>query len=187
MNKVIHRVLSHLEAPTPLDSGDISGDSTDFSSINGPLRAVKGTEKRDESHVGLTRHCGKSAFTMNKVIHHILSHLEAPTPLDRGDILVDLTDFSSINWPLRAVKGTEERDESHVDLTRHCGKFAVTMNKVLHRVYFTLKHPRRWIEVIFSMTRLTFPQLTGPCVRSKGLRSAMNRTITSPELSASSQ
>jgi hypothetical protein len=66
-----------------------------------------------------------------------LSHLEAPTPLDRGDISGDLTDFSSINGPLRAVKGTEERDESHVDLTRHCGNFAVTMNKVLHRVYLT--------------------------------------------------
>jgi len=81
-----------------------------------------------------------------------LSHLEAPTPLDRGDISCDLTDFSSINGPLRAVKGTEERDESHVHLTRHCGKSAVTMNKVIHRVYLTWKRPRRWIEVIFSVT-----------------------------------
>jgi len=40
-----------------------------------------------------------------------LSPLEAPTPLDRGDIFGDLADFSSINGPLRAVKGTEERDE----------------------------------------------------------------------------
>jgi hypothetical protein len=46
-----------------------------------------------------------------------------------------LTDFSSINGPLRAVKGTEERVETHADLTRHCGKSAVTtMNTVLHRV-----------------------------------------------------
>ena len=57
--------------------------------------------------------------------------------MDRGDISGDLSDFSSINGPLRAVKGTEERDESHVDLTRYCGKSAVAMNKVLHRVYLT--------------------------------------------------
>jgi len=44
--------LRLLEATTPLDRGDISGDLTDFLSINGPLRAVKGTEKRDE-HVYL--------------------------------------------------------------------------------------------------------------------------------------
>jgi hypothetical protein len=81
-----------------------------------------------------------------------LSHLKAPTPLDRGDISGDLTDFSSINRPLRAVKGTEERDESHVDLNRHCGKSAVTINKVIHLVYLTWKHPRRWIEVIFPVT-----------------------------------
>jgi hypothetical protein len=49
-----------------------------------------------------------------------LSHLEAPTPLDRGDISGGLTDFSSMNGPLRAVKGNEERHELHIDLTRHC-------------------------------------------------------------------
>ena len=73
-------------------------------------------------------------------------------PLDRGDISGDLTDISSINRPLRAVKGTEERDELHVDLTRHCGTSAVTKNKDIHRVYLTWKHPRRWIEVIFPVT-----------------------------------
>ena len=81
-----------------------------------------------------------------------LCHLEAPTPLDRGDISGDLTDFSSINGHLRAVKGTEERDESHAKLTRHCGKSHATMNKVLHRIYLTWKHPRHWIEVIFLVT-----------------------------------
>ena len=55
-------------------------------------------------------------------------------PLDRGDISCDLTEFSSINGFLRAVKETEERDESHVNLTRHCDKSAVTMNTVIHRV-----------------------------------------------------
>ena len=72
--------------------------------------------------------------------------------MDRGDISGDLGDLPKINGPLRAVKGTEERDESHVDLTRHCVKYSVTMNKVLHRVYLTWKHPRRWIEVIFPVT-----------------------------------
>jgi hypothetical protein len=108
--------LSHLEAPTPLDRGDISGDLSDFSSINGPLHAVKGTEERDKSHVDLTRHCCESAFTMNKVIHRVYLTWKFP-PLDRGDVSGDLTYFSSINGPLRAVKGTEECDESRVDLT----------------------------------------------------------------------
>ena len=58
-----------------------------------------------------------------------LSHLEALTPLDRGDISVDLTDFSSINGLLRAVKGAEERGEPDDDLIRHCGKSAFSMNK----------------------------------------------------------
>jgi len=37
-----------------LDRGDISGDLTDFSSINGSLGAVKGSEKRNLSHDKLT-------------------------------------------------------------------------------------------------------------------------------------
>jgi len=41
---------------------------------------------------------------------------------------------------MRAFKGTKERDESHVDLTRHCGKSAVAMSKVLHCVYLNWKH-----------------------------------------------
>jgi hypothetical protein len=81
-----------------------------------------------------------------------LSHLEAPTPLSRGDISGDLTDISSINGHLHAVKGSEERDKSHVDLTRNCGKSAVTMNTVIHVVYLIWKHPRRCIEVISQVT-----------------------------------
>jgi hypothetical protein len=38
------------------------------------------------------------------------------TPLDRGGISGDLTDFSFTNGVVRAVKGTEEGNESHVDL-----------------------------------------------------------------------
>jgi hypothetical protein len=58
-------------------------------------------------------------------------------PLNRGDISGDLTYFSLIHRPLSVVEGTEERDESHVDLTRRCGKSAVTISKVLHLVYLT--------------------------------------------------
>jgi hypothetical protein len=39
----MNKVFIPLETPTPLDRGDISGDLTVFFSINGPLRAVKGT------------------------------------------------------------------------------------------------------------------------------------------------
>jgi hypothetical protein len=98
------------------------------------------------------RSCNEQGYSSS------LSHLEAPTPLSRGDISGDLTDISSINGHLHAVKGTDERDKSHVDLTRNCGKSVVAMNKVIHRVYLTWKHPRRWIKVIFQVTWLTFPQ-----------------------------
>ena len=36
-----------------------------------------------------------------------LTHLEAPTPLHRGESSGDLTDFSSTNGALRAVKESE--------------------------------------------------------------------------------
>jgi hypothetical protein len=111
--------LAHLKVPAPLDRGEISGDLTDFSSINGALRAVKGTKEGDESHANLTQHCGKSLVTAQFFIALLrLAHLEAPTPLHRGESSGDLTDFSSTNGALRAVKGTQEGDESHVDLTQ---------------------------------------------------------------------
>jgi hypothetical protein len=40
----------------------------------------------------------------------------------------------------------------NVDLARHHGMTEYAMNKVIHRVYLTWKHPRRWIEVIFPVT-----------------------------------
>jgi len=43
-------------------------------------------------------------------------------PLDRGVFLGDLTEIPSTNVALRAVKGTEEGDKSHANLTRHCGE-----------------------------------------------------------------
>jgi hypothetical protein len=70
-------------------------------------------------------------------------------PLDRGGVSGDVAVFSSTNGALRAVKGTEEGNKSHVGLTRHFGKYPVTKSTVLHRVELTWMHPCRWIEVVF--------------------------------------
>jgi hypothetical protein len=51
------------------DRAGISGDLTDFASTNGALRAVKGTQKGNESHDDLTRQCGKSPVATNTVFH----------------------------------------------------------------------------------------------------------------------
>jgi hypothetical protein len=56
---------------------------------------------------------------------------------DRGGISGDLTDFFSTNEALRAVQETQEGDESHIDLTRQCGKSPVATSPVLHRVELT--------------------------------------------------
>ena len=55
----------------------------------------------------------------------------------------DLTDFSSTNGALRAVKWTEEINESKVCLTRYCAKPTFTTNTVHQRIELTWKHPRR--------------------------------------------
>jgi hypothetical protein len=55
-------------------------------------------------------------------------------PLDRGGTSGDLTDFSSTNVALHAVKGTEKANESDDDLNRNCGESPVTTNAVLYRV-----------------------------------------------------
>ena len=48
-----------------------------------------------------------------------------------GYISGDLTDFSTTNTALRAVKEFEEHDESHVDFTRQCDKSPITMKQFL--------------------------------------------------------
>jgi hypothetical protein len=73
-------------------------------------------------------------------------------PLDRSAISSELTDFSTTNGTLRAVKGTVEGNASQIALTRCCGKSPVSTKPVLHRVELTLKHPRRWIEVAFQVS-----------------------------------
>jgi hypothetical protein len=90
---------------------------------------------------------------------------------------------------LRAVKGTEERDESPVDLSRHCEKSGVAMSKVLHRVYLTWKHPRRSIEVTFQMTDFFLnKRALAPLRVYKGTEECdvshvdLTRNVTSPQL-----
>ena len=100
----------------------------------------------------------------------------------RCDISGQSTRFSTANTALRAVKETEEHDESHVDFTRHCGKSPVTTSAVLHCVYLAWKHPCRRIKVTFQVSRPAFPPRARPCERSKRLRSTMNRTLTSPDI-----
>ena len=102
--------LSCLEAPTPPDRGDISGQSTRFFTTNTALRAVKATDEHDESHVDFARECGKSRITMSAVFPLRLSCLEASTPPDQGDISGQSTRFSTTNTALRAVKEAEEHD-----------------------------------------------------------------------------
>ena len=108
-------------------------------------------------------------------------------PPDRGHISGLSTRFFTTNTALRAVKETKEHDESRVDLTRQCGKSPVTTSAVLHCVYLAWKHPRRRIDVIFQDCRPAFPPRSRPCVRSKRLRSTMNRTLTSSDSDVSPQ
>ena len=49
--------------------GDISGQSTRFSTTNTALLAVKEAKEHDESHVDFTRQCGKSSLTASAVLH----------------------------------------------------------------------------------------------------------------------
>ena len=179
--------LSCLEAPTPLDRDDISGRSTRFSTTYTTLRAVKEAEECDESHVDFTRQCGKSPVTTSAVLHCIYLALKHPTTLDRDDISGQSTRFFTTNTALRAVKEAEECDESHVDFTRLCDKSPVTTSAVFHCVFLAWKYPRHRMKVTFQFNRPAFPPQIRPCVWSKRLRSAMNRTLTSPDSVASPQ
>ena len=110
MSAVLYCVCTHLEAPTPPDRGDITGQLTRFFTTYTALRAVKETEECDESHVDLIRQCGKSPVTMSTVFDCVFTHLEAPTPPDRGDIPGQLIRFFTTYTAWRAVKETEECD-----------------------------------------------------------------------------
>ena len=103
-------------------------------------------------HVDLTQCYVKSPVTTSAVPHRVYLTWKHSTPLDRGDISGALTDFSSTNGALCAVKRTKECDKSHVDLTRCYGKCSVTTSAVLRRVYPHGSTPRSKIEVEVQVT-----------------------------------
>jgi len=93
------------------------------------------------------------AFSYNEHSSSLcLTHLEALTPLDLGEISGGLTDFSSENVALRSVIGTEEGDALHVDLPSIAACPALQRKQFFIWICLTWKHPRRWIEVIFQVT-----------------------------------
>jgi len=49
---------------------------------------------------------------------------------------------------LCAVKGAEEYDEKHVDLTQQCGKPPCCNARSSHRIHLIWKHPRHRIDVM---------------------------------------
>jgi hypothetical protein len=72
-----------------------------------------------------------------------------------------LTDISSTNGAFNSFKGTEEGNESHVDLTQHYSEPTDSTNTFFHRVYLTWKHPRRWIELVFQCDLTDFSSTNG--------------------------
>ena len=105
--------LSCLEVPTPPDRGDILGQSTDFSTTNTALRAVKETKKCEELHGDLTRHCDELLVTMSAVLHCIYLALRHPRRQIEVIFLGQSTDFSTADTSLHAVQETEKCNESH--------------------------------------------------------------------------
>ena len=71
-------------------------------------------------HVYFIRQYGKPPWDDQTLLSR-LSHLEAPTPLNRGDISSYFTDFSATNKALCALKTIEARDDSHFEITRQYG------------------------------------------------------------------
>ena len=99
------------------------------------LRAVKEAEEHDESKVDFTRQCGKSPVTTSAVLHCVYLAWKHPRRRIKVTFQVNRPAFLPQVRPLRAVKETEEHDESHVDFTRQCGKPPVTTNAFLHCVW----------------------------------------------------
>ena len=114
--------------------------------------AVKSPEEGNESNGDLTQQFGKAPVTKNTVLLSRITHLKAPTALDRGGNSGDLTCLFSTNRALRAVKGTKKGNASYDGLTWHCSKYLVTTSAVLRRVQLTWKHPRRSIEGVLKVT-----------------------------------
>ena len=158
--------LSCPEAPTPPDQGDISGQSTRFSTTNTALRAVKEAgSTMNRTLTSLDSEVSPQSQRAQFSIAFILPGSTHAAGSDQGEISGQSTRFSTTNTALRAVKEAEEHDESMVDFIRLCVKSPVTASAVLHCVHLTWKHPRRRIEVSFQISRPTFLPRTRPCVR----------------------
>ena len=71
MSTVLHCVYLAWKHPTLLDRDNISGQSTRFFTTNTALRAVKGTEKCDESHDDLARQCVGFTITLSVTYHRV--------------------------------------------------------------------------------------------------------------------
>ena len=117
-----------------------------------------------------------------------LSCLEAPTPPDQGDISGQSTRFSTTNTALRAVKETEEHDESHVDFTRHCSKTSVTQRTQFSIALIlpgsTHNAGSRWY--LRGLDRL-FHHEHGLGCGQRDKKDVSNQTVTSPESWSSPQ
>jgi hypothetical protein len=116
------------------------------------LCAVRATEKQDKFHVDLTRHCGKSLVATSAVLYGVYFTWKYPRLRIEMIFQVTLPDVPPQNEALCAIRVIEECYESHIDLTRHCGKSFGATSAVLHGVSFTWKYPRLRIEMIFQVT-----------------------------------
>ena len=145
--------LSCLEAPTPPDRGDISGQLTRFSATNMALCAVKETEESDGLHGDLTRLCGKAPVTMSAVLHRVCLVLMHP-----GHRIEVIFQDSRPAFPPRirpCVRSKRLRSTINHTLTspdRVVISQLHTISAVFHCVYLVWKHPRRRIEVTFQGT-----------------------------------
>ena len=152
---VLHGIELSWENPRRRIEATFQVTIPDTSSPNGALCAVKATPEGDESHADLTRDCGESLVATSAVLHVVYLTWKYPRRRIEATFQVTGPDFSSPNGALCAVKATPDSDESHADLTLHCGKSLVAISAVLHCVYLTWKY----IEATFQVT---IPDFSSP-------------------------
>ena len=103
------------------------------------------------------------------------------SPLDRGGILGDLTDFSYTKWHLVCSKGLK-RAMNHT-LTSPNIVASITFQKTQFFIAFISPGSTPPLDRGGILGDLTdFSSKKGLLVCSKGLRRAMNRTLTSPDI-----
>jgi hypothetical protein len=87
---------------------------------------------------------------------------------------------------LCGVKNTEKSNESHSDLNRHSGKFLVETSTKLRHFYRADTTHAAELKRFFSTGWPPLSPRVGPGAQSKRMKSAMKRTVSSPENMASS-